>query len=125
MPWCTGCDRFLSPSTVTPAGRCPRCDALVEPGRGRAADASPDPAPPAATGAVGPDGADAPGAHVVPDPGPSPAAPVTAPGADDRLAGDDETPLPVPWHFKLLVGAIALYLGWRAFQGIEWLVHRL
>jgi hypothetical protein len=31
---------------------------------------------------------------------------------------------PVPWHLKLLAGAVALYLGWRAFQGIEWLVHR-
>lgn len=31
----------------------------------------------------------------------------------------------MPWHFKMLVGAIALYLGYRAFQGIEWLVHQL
>jgi hypothetical protein len=31
----------------------------------------------------------------------------------------------LPWHFKMLVGAIALYLGYRAFQGIEWLVHQL
>ena len=31
----------------------------------------------------------------------------------------------MPWHLKLLVGALALYLGWRAFQGIEWLVHHL
>ena len=31
---------------------------------------------------------------------------------------------PVPWHLKLLAGAVALYLGWRAFQGIEWIVHR-
>jgi hypothetical protein len=31
---------------------------------------------------------------------------------------------PVPWHLKLLAGAVAVYLGWRAFQGIEWIVHR-
>ena len=33
--------------------------------------------------------------------------------------------MPLPWHFKLLVGAIALYLGWRAFQGVDWLVAQL
>ena len=38
---------------------------------------------------------------------------------------DDDTLDPLPWHFKLLVGAVALYLGYRAFQGIEWLVHNL
>lgn len=30
-----------------------------------------------------------------------------------------------PWHFKLLLGATAVYLGWRLVQGIAWLVHRL
>jgi hypothetical protein len=28
-----------------------------------------------------------------------------------------------PWHFKLAVGAVVVYLGYRAWQGIEWLVH--
>jgi len=38
-------------------------------------------------------------------------------------AAPTEEPLdPVPWHFKLLLGAVALYLGYRAFQGIEWLI---
>ena len=27
-----------------------------------------------------------------------------------------------PWHFKLLVGAVALYLGWRLVQMVGWLV---
>jgi hypothetical protein len=31
---------------------------------------------------------------------------------------------PLPWHFKLLAGALALYLGWRAVQGVEWLVRQ-
>jgi len=31
---------------------------------------------------------------------------------------------PLPWHFKLLVGAIALYLGWRGVQGVEWIVRQ-
>ena len=30
-----------------------------------------------------------------------------------------------PWHFWLLVAAATLYLGWRAVQGVAWLVHRL
>lgn len=27
---------------------------------------------------------------------------------------------PVPWHFKLLVVAVILYLGWRAVQLLGW-----
>ena len=29
-----------------------------------------------------------------------------------------------PWHFKLLVVATVLYLGYRAVQGVAWLVDR-
>lgn len=32
MPWCATCERFLSPPTVTPEGRCPSCGRRVEPG---------------------------------------------------------------------------------------------
>jgi hypothetical protein len=52
------------------------------------------------------------------DPGGARAGPAT-----DDLDVADEVPL--PWHFKLLAGAIALYLGYRAFQGIEWLAKQL
>lgn len=34
-------------------------------------------------------------------------------------------PPKAPWHFKLLMVAVALYLGFRAFQGIEWVIARL
>lgn len=30
-----------------------------------------------------------------------------------------------PWHFKVLVGAAAVYLGWRAVQGLSWVAHHL
>jgi len=55
-----------------------------------------------------------------------------------RLVGDEEVteegtcpschePLEehrhVPWHFRLLLGATVIYLGYRAYQGIAWLVH--
>ncbi|MDH3708225.1 MAG: hypothetical protein OES57_19335 [Acidimicrobiia bacterium] len=28
----------------------------------------------------------------------------------------------VPWHFWLLLGALVIYLGWRAVQGLAWFV---
>jgi hypothetical protein len=31
----------------------------------------------------------------------------------------------VPWYFKLLGIMLALYLGYRAYQGIDWLAGRL
>jgi hypothetical protein len=40
-------------------------------------------------------------------------------------AGEPEEELgPVPWHFKALAGALAVYLGYRAWQGIEWVIGR-
>lgn len=113
MPWCAGCDRFLSPSTVTPTGECPRCGASVDPGRGRAPTEGETPAvagPPTGAAAT----AEVPLASSAPSASASSATPT----------GDEETPLPIPWHFKLLVGAIALYLGWRAFQGVEWVIRQ-
>ena len=54
-----------------------------------------------------------------------PSTPATAPDAPASDADSVPDLDPIPWHLKLLAGAVALYLGWRAFQGIEWLVHRL
>jgi hypothetical protein len=34
---------------------------------------------------------------------------------------DEELP-PIPWHLWLLAAALAVYLGYRAMQGIEWLL---
>lgn len=30
-----------------------------------------------------------------------------------------------PWHFKLLLGATVLYLGFRLLQGVAWVGHHL
>jgi hypothetical protein len=30
---------------------------------------------------------------------------------------------PVPWYFKAMIAASVVYLGWRAYQGISWVVH--
>ncbi len=39
--------------------------------------------------------------------------------------GQKEGELPkTPWHFKLLLLAIVLYLGWRGVQGIAWLLDK-
>ena len=37
-------------------------------------------------------------------------------------AEDDEALPPIPWHLWLLAAALAVYLGYRAMQGIEWLL---
>ncbi len=36
----------------------------------------------------------------------------------------DTAPVKAPWHFKLLVGSLTVYLGWRGWQGVAWLLHR-
>jgi len=85
VPWCEGCERFLTPSTVQTDGTCPRCGREIS--------------GPATSDSTALD-------------------PTTSKGT----TADDEALDPVPWHFKLLLGAVALYLGYRAFQGIEWLI---
>jgi hypothetical protein len=37
----------------------------------------------------------------------------------------EQGPQKAPWHFKLLVVAVVLYLGWRAVQLVEWVVGRV
>jgi hypothetical protein len=88
VPWCTHCDRFLSPSTVRVNGTCPTCGQVVDAGRAH-------PAPPVAAAA--------------------------APGPTDP----EEAVEPVPWHLKLLLVALAIYLAYRAYQGVAWLLVHL
>lgn len=53
-----------------------------------------------------------------------PAPPVQeAPRADDGPASEEELG-PLPLHLKILGVALVVYLGWRFFQGLEWLIHR-
>jgi hypothetical protein len=76
VPWCATCERFLSPPTVTPEGRCPSCGRPIEPGK----------SPP-------------------------------------KPAGEEELP-PIPLHLKVLGVALVVYLGYRFFQGVEWIIHQ-
>jgi hypothetical protein len=38
-------------------------------------------------------------------------------------AGEEELG-PIPLHLKILGVALVVYLGWRFFQGVEWIIHR-
>ncbi len=39
-------------------------------------------------------------------------------------AADEDQP-GAPWHFKALLGATALYLGYRLLQGLSWVGNHL
>lgn len=30
-----------------------------------------------------------------------------------------------PWHFKLMIAAVALYLGWRLVEAVGWLIEAI
>jgi hypothetical protein len=45
------------------------------------------------------------------------------PPGGGKPAEDEELP-PVPAHLKILGGALAVYLGYRFVQGVEWVIHR-
>lgn len=40
---------------------------------------------------------------------------------------DEEVPTPErpPWHFWLLLVAVALYLAWRLVQGVAWMIEKV
>jgi hypothetical protein len=44
---------------------------------------------------------------------------------DDEEDGDEEAPRRAPWHFKILAVGTVIYLGYRTYQGIGWLVHHV
>jgi hypothetical protein len=37
----------------------------------------------------------------------------------------EPAPRPVPWYFKAMVVAFIIYLGWRGYQGIDWIIHHV
>ena len=43
------------------------------------------------------------------------------PAGIDRIGGADDD-AKAPWHFKLLVAAVVIYLTWRVIQMIGWVV---
>lgn len=48
---------------------------------------------------------------------------VIAPPSPSTATGDETAAHPAtPWHFKLMLVALVIYLGYRAIQGIAWLI---
>ena len=39
------------------------------------------------------------------------------------LAREEDERLPVPWHLKVLAGGIVVYLGYRLWQRIVWVLR--
>jgi hypothetical protein len=79
MPWCTDCDRFYNPNTLSAEGTCP-------------------------------DG------HLVVDPD----APEAQPEKLRKFRDE-----PAPWHFKVLVACMTVYLSYRLVQGVGWVAHHV
>ena len=53
-------------------------------------------------------------------------APLEAPPSREPVGPADASERPTaPWHFKLLLVALVLYLGYRAYQGVFWLAHHV
>lgn len=50
-------------------------------------------------------------------------AKLARPAKHERDAAEGRKP--IPWHFWVLVVALVIYLGWRLFQGVEWVAHKL
>jgi hypothetical protein len=89
---------------------CPSCDRYLNPSTVRTDGTCANCGRPVDPGrAHAPAVSDSPGVH----------------GVDDVDIDDVDDPGPMPWHLKLLGGAVVMYLGYRAWQGIEWLVHQL
>jgi len=94
MPWCEHCAKFWTPSSMNTDGTCPRCGRVL-----------PRATPPAEGGA---EGEAAPAGDQ---------APMTAKDVNLReMAGKEAK---APWHFKLLMLLLAVYLGWRLVQLIQ------
>jgi hypothetical protein len=49
---------------------------------------------------------------------------VDTPAPTDPTAGmgPDDVDTSIPWHFWVMLVALAIYLGWRVIQGIAWLL---
>jgi hypothetical protein len=106
MPWCEDCAKYHAPSAMNADGTCPTCGRVLErtqaePRRRKrvADDAATDVESPA-------DGGDQ--------------EPITAKNINLRkiAAGADgnEDDMKAPWHFKLLLVLLAIYLTWRVIQ---------
>jgi hypothetical protein len=112
VPWCEQCSRLVDKKDLIPSegkGRyaprdcCPVCGREIA-------------SAPVVPGAVESFAASTSEADVQP-----PGEPSVAPEANKSETEEEHTK--APWHFKLLVGGTAIYLAWRLYQGVGWLIH--
>jgi uncharacterized paraquat-inducible protein A len=47
----------------------------------------------------------------------------TCPVCDTQLVEPERRN--IPWTFQLMIVATVIYLGWRSYQGITWVVHHV
>ena len=87
MPWCEDCAKYWAPSAMREDGTCPTC--------GRSLEAPVVPASPTSASTA--------------------STPITAKNLDLRklAAGGADESESAPWHFKLLMVLLVLYLAWR------------
>jgi len=48
-----------------------------------------------------------------------------SPPRPDGMRTEAEARPRAPWHFKMLLVATVVYLGYRLYQGVFWLAHHL
>ncbi len=94
MPWCEDCAKFWNPTSMRADGTCPTCGRVLPVAEG----------PGAAQAEVAGEG-----------PGDVEGGSPSKPEKLDlkKLAGDNAK---APWHFKLLMVLLAVYLTWRLVQ---------
>ena len=106
MPWCDDCSKFWNPPEMGKDGTCPSCGRRLGSPAAQAGHAAPVPPVNGREGLRGEPQPDE-GLAVV---GASPASsPATA-----RAKG-------APWHFKLLLLGVTVYMVYRVYWLIEWL----
>lgn len=99
------------PHPTTPATPVGRADQLAGPHSAQSGGrASPRAARPAGDPRV-------PAGH-----GDEEAAPEGEHAADEEAAPEHPKP---PWHFKLMLWGTAIYLTYRLYQGVTWVVHHV
>jgi hypothetical protein len=103
LPWCDDCSKFWNRPELAVGGRCPTCGARLGGGGATVGPA-----------VVGPTTADG----LPPGPGaPAASEAGVAQKAPSRAAKANRA----PWHFKVLVVGVTVYMVYRIYWLIEWL----
>lgn len=93
MPWCDDCEKYWTPAAMRSDGTCPTCGRSVVGGA-------------LASGAT---------AYTV-DAERRAGDPTANPGGDSHNERDPDDDVGVPWHFKLMIVLLVIYLGYRFIE---------